>query len=534
MIDIINQIADFWIKYFGVAVLQNTIFIAVIFLILKSLKNLPAKIKYAISLIALFKLLIPPFIPIYFTNIIKQNGITEIAGDATRILGDSVTIIPLISREGIIFLSWIGFAVMYLAAVGLITMFYHLRINRSIKNVSTSSHYPNIKICQSDCVSTPMSLGLFPRKIYLPLNWQELPDECHDIMLHHEYAHIQNYDGVFQFFQNIIQAIYFFHPLVWMLNKSINEYREMVCDDYAVRGSQLSPVKFSRYLVQIAETISLNRWNSISASALIKQKNLLLNRINYQVKEQSMKRFSKTKASLIFLAVILLMVPLSLYSRVAVKLVNDEPLYAVATTGKIYGKVIDQGTGEGISDATVYLNDHEKEVKTDVNGNFYIIGLEEGRYKVFARKYGYMKVLIITDLDAEKSFKIEFKLKKAIVTPASPPPVSENDPPPPPPIPDVKSLNQKPEVIGGYSELSKYVVYPKSAKKEGLQGATVLKVLVGVDGKVKKANVAKSLSKDCDESAKKAVYSVKFKPGMRKGKPKELWVSIPVKFILSD
>lgn len=570
MIDFINQIADSWLKYFGIAVVQNTIFIAVIFLTLKFAKELPAKIKYAISLIALFKLLIPPFIPVHFQQIITQTVSNTTSNTEGEFVGGMVGTTEFTS-SGMLFVFWASLIFLYLSTVFIITIYYQFRANIAIKNVSVSSHYPKIKLCESSFVSTPMSLGLFPRKIYLPDNWQELPEECHDIMLHHEYAHIRHYDGVFQFFQNIVQAIYFFHPLVWMLNKSINEYREMACDDYAVKGSQLSPVKFSRYLVQIAETISLNRWNTISASALIKQKNLLLNRINYQVKEQCMKKVSKTKTRWIFLVVILLMVPLSLYSRITVKLENEEPLLAVVSTGKIYGKVIDKGTGKGISGATISLKGYDREVKTDANGKYYFIGLEADKYKVLARNDGYIKALVIADVVGGKSTELNFKLKKAI------------DPPPPPPTEKEKlsrkekELKQKqmkiekkeqllkqkeldkekvkrkvkekklekqqyqqqkehsePTIIGGMKELQKYVKYPQSAKNDKIEGEVYVKALIAETGKVKKAKVVKSLTRDCDKSALKAIYSVKFKPAMKDGVPKEVWITVPVKFKLSD
>ena len=50
-----------------------------------------------------------------------------------------------------------------------------------------------------------------------------------------------------------------------VLNERINEYREMACDDTAVKTSHLSPIAYSRYLVHIAEKMVQPVWPFSSA-----------------------------------------------------------------------------------------------------------------------------------------------------------------------------------------------------------------------------------------------------------------------------
>ncbi|MBN2278986.1 MAG: TonB family protein [Candidatus Marinimicrobia bacterium] len=540
MIDLINSVADHWVKYFGFTVMQNTIFLAIVFFILAKFKKLPAQIKYYISFTALLKLLVPPFVPVYFQNFIKSEVIPDIAVEPMAITSGPTTLSPVFSTPGKLFILWLVLAVFYLLAVAVITLYYQFRINRSVKKEIASVQYPKIKICETDFVSTPMSLGILPRKIYIPKNWHKLPKECYDIMLHHEYAHIKNRDGIIQLLQNFIQAIYFFHPFVWLLNRTINQYREMVCDDYAIEGSQITPVTFSRYLVHIAETISLNRWNTISASALIKQKNLLLDRINYQVKEQSMKNYSKLKTGFLIFTLVLMMVPLSLYSRVAVGLAPAEPL-SLAATGKIHGKVVDFDTSKPISGVLVELKGSEKKVQTDDEGYYSIIGVEEGEFIATFVKEGYHTIKINGVTLGNESFELNVKLSQT-----SKP--EEIAPPPPPPVSDpndktarinsgpsdevFKDFEQKPSIIGGFPELARQVKYPPEAQKNGIQGKVLLKVLIGKDGKAKQADVLESVSPDCDDAAKKALFSVDYKPAVKAGEKMEVWITIPVVFKL--
>jgi protein TonB len=77
--------------------------------------------------------------------------------------------------------------------------------------------------------------------------------------------------------------------------------------------------------------------------------------------------------------------------------------------------------------------------------------------------------------------------------------------------------------------------YPAIARKAGIEGMVVLKILVNVDGHVIEAKVMKSLGNaGCDEAAIDAAMKCKFEPALRRGKPVQVWVSYPVRFMLMD
>lgn len=128
-------------------------------------------------------------------------------------------------------------------------------------------------------------------------------------------AIIQKYSiSVDQFIQIIVQALYFFHPLIWLLNNQVNKQREMACDDYSIDSKDCSSFEYSQLLAELAEKIVKSRPKFSSASAMIKQKNELLKRVQYQMKETAMKRFSKKRIFVIVTELLLLILPLSLVS----------------------------------------------------------------------------------------------------------------------------------------------------------------------------------------------------------------------------
>ena len=78
--------------------------------------------------------------------------------------------------------------------------------------------------------------------------------------------------------------------------------------------------------------------------------------------------------------------------------------------------------------------------------------------------------------------------------------------------------------------------YPESARKRGQQGTVFLQALVNRQGRPAKVSVlpGKGLAPDLDRAALEAVRQWEFTPAKAKGKPVEIHVTIPVKFLLAD
>jgi protein TonB len=73
--------------------------------------------------------------------------------------------------------------------------------------------------------------------------------------------------------------------------------------------------------------------------------------------------------------------------------------------------------------------------------------------------------------------------------------------------------------------------YPRIAKARGYQGRTLLKVLVGPDGRVKEITVAASSGYAVlDEAAVKAVRQWLFEPARQGLEPLAMWVTVPIRF----
>lgn len=81
-----------------------------------------------------------------------------------------------------------------------------------------------------------------------------------------------------------------------------------------------------------------------------------------------------------------------------------------------------------------------------------------------------------------------------------------------------------------YADLQRRVQYPEIARRAGIEGKVVVKVLVGKDGKPKRAFVADSPSDMLNDAALKAVLATTFTPAIQNGNPIDVWVTIPIIF----
>lgn len=89
----------------------------------------------------------------------------------------------------------------------------------------------NIKLLSSNLIKTPFVFGLFKTYIVIPdtiiknLSYKDI----HYILLH-ELSHCKNKDISINYVLSILQILYWFNPLVWIIFKKIKDDREIVCD----------------------------------------------------------------------------------------------------------------------------------------------------------------------------------------------------------------------------------------------------------------------------------------------------------------
>lgn len=98
-------------------------------------------------------------------------------------------------------------------------------------------------------------------------------------------------------------------------------------------------------------------------------------------------------------------------------------------------------------------------------------------------------------------------------------------------------IEQMPTFPKGQEALFNYVMhsikYPAKAAKKGIQGRVIVSFIVGKDGSISNAEIARSVDPDLDAEALRVVSSMqKWNPGKQDGKPVRVKFTIPITFRL--
>ncbi len=111
------------------------------------------------------------------------------------------------------------------------------------------------------------------------------------------------------------------------------------------------------------------------------------------------------------------------------------------------------------------------------------------------------------------------------------------DTPPPPTVPDAEPevfvvAEKMPTLIGGLASVQSRITYPRAARRAGVEGRVIVQFVVNEKGDVTDPLVVHGIGAGCDEEAVRAVSQAKFTPGMQRGRPVKVRLSLPVVFTL--
>jgi len=516
MIDLINQWGQNSLNYFAYIVIQNTIFLGLIFFILNRTKKISAKYRYMIAFAGMIKLFIPhlwpiPF-PIHLLKPVADNtGYYNLEAVELHSAVNSVPDIVSINIYGLLFILWLLIAIILIFIPIIATIRLKSQLKQAVLIENDQTLHAGIQLYQSDKVSMPMSIGLFPRKIYIPTAWNCWSEECRKTILRHELAHIERRDGLGRLFQSVAVALYFYHPLVWLLKGRLDELREMACDDRSIsKERSCTSVSYSKILVKIAEDMTSTELGCCSASSLIRKKRELYNRIHYQM-EVSMKKISQ-KTSILLIGILLLSAFMLSFNGIK---------YSSEDKGSIKGQLIIEQTGKPLVGASVIIQKTAKNLglscTTDKNGKFTFENISAGTHTLIATANGYINA-ILSDIIVKNNKIITVSIKIAAQT-------KNND--------EIvfMAFDKNPEPVNGWNSLLEDLIYPEAARKNRIEGIVRILAKIDINGNVLTTQVIQSLE-GCDQAAIEAITKTKWIPGEKKGVPVEVFVTIPVAFKL--
>jgi TonB family protein len=86
----------------------------------------------------------------------------------------------------------------------------------------------------SDEIASPVTFGWRKPVVLLPARFPELDQRIQDAILCHELLHVERHDWLFTLSEEVIRAIFWFHPAIWWLLGEIQLTREQAVDSQAI------------------------------------------------------------------------------------------------------------------------------------------------------------------------------------------------------------------------------------------------------------------------------------------------------------
>ncbi len=230
---------------------QSTLCAAAAVLLALALRRNRAQTRYTLWLIASLKFLIPfSFLVAVGTHLkwpamaasarpafsaaIQQIGHPLLAPDIFTSVPQSP--VPMHFGRTILLLIWLcGFLVV------LASWFKHwLRIRAALRNAVPLPFAAPIRILSSPSLLEPGIFGLFRPVLVLPEGITGHLTAAHlNAILAHELCHVRRRDNLAAAIHMLVEALFWFHPLVWWIGARLVEERERACDEEVLRlGNQ--------------------------------------------------------------------------------------------------------------------------------------------------------------------------------------------------------------------------------------------------------------------------------------------------------
>jgi len=111
-----------------------------------------------------------------------------------------------------------------------------------LTGLTRSAHASKEKdIRVTDAIQTPMTWGVIRPVILLPAYVFAWSAEDRDVVIRHERAHIDRRDWMWQAFAQLMTAIFWFQPLMWLATRQLRNEAEHAADDVTLAGGVQAP-----------------------------------------------------------------------------------------------------------------------------------------------------------------------------------------------------------------------------------------------------------------------------------------------------
>jgi uncharacterized protein YjbI with pentapeptide repeats/beta-lactamase regulating signal transducer with metallopeptidase domain len=276
----LNGISEVWATETWTIFWQGSALILVALAAAALLRRRSAHLRYAILMLPLIKLMLPPIPipvsgsattaalvpPIYSSSenrsetTIASSGAASTAAMAKQAAWNWQALLFLIYGGGVL-------------AGGFLLLCRYRRLRKLISNgrkvgddrvariyeevLAAMGWKREAELLECSCPG-PMAAGLARKRILLPAGVKFSSAEWR-VILAHEAAHVKRRDVAVEFAQSLVQLVWWFNPLVWMLNRQIRRTREECCDEVLLARKAVEAEDYCDTLIKTARKLACAR-----------------------------------------------------------------------------------------------------------------------------------------------------------------------------------------------------------------------------------------------------------------------------------
>jgi len=309
-IETLNQSGEQFLKFAGPVLWQSSLLIAVVFVLEFALRRkVRAAIRYALWLMVLVKLLLPPSLalptsPSWWIHPSVPPPPKTPPVSFTVSYGEQVTpdfplppapVIPPPKAPAMSVAAW-TLAASGFASAGLLAwlLVRWRQINQKVRRAKTSEKLipvldearrlirlrPGVRLKLTEDSMSPAVCGLFRPVILLPQSLVEkLSAEQLRAVLLHEAVHLRRGDVWVNCAQALLQIVYWWHPLLWLANARIRRVREEAVDDAVMLALRDDAEIYPPTLLEVAKLAFNRPLASLGLVGILESRSALRQRI---------------------------------------------------------------------------------------------------------------------------------------------------------------------------------------------------------------------------------------------------------------
>ena len=366
-----------------------------------------------------------------------------------------------------------------------------------------------VRLLQSDHPTLLVTWGLMRPRIVLPRDALHWTEDRIAIVLAHELAHVERGDWAVQMTAEIVRAIYWFNPLMWMVCTRLREESEHAADD-AVMAQGMAGPDYAGHLLDLARALTDRGGRNWLPAAAIARPSSLERRVRAMLNDRTNRA----------------PVPRSTrFATIAAALLLSVALAAAqAAFSTFSGTVFDEQNGF-IPGATLVLtnpqNQSKYEVVTDRTGHFEFVGLPPGDYELETKVMGFATLrgtVTLRGANAQRDLVLKIGSLQETITVTGPgtrpsPPRSASSRPPRRPDPTctgVPAGGMGGNIRAPHKLVDVKPIYPQQLYEQNIGGTVVLQAQIDTEGRIGSVEVVTPAHPDLNAAAIEAVRQWEF------------------------